>query len=194
VIIFKLYNTDGRLAWAIIVPGRYRLNAVPGESAHDEAGPAAAPPSVAFAVSRLGYEIGGQLAGALKPLGIEPRHFGLLRALAMSDGQSQRAIGDSLNLHPNRMVALVDELERKRLVRRRPHPTDRRAHAVVLTASGRRLLDQAFQLAIGIEQELCADLQPAERDQLLRLLARLRAGDPEHPGVHPGLSSTQTSG
>jgi DNA-binding MarR family transcriptional regulator len=63
----------------------------------------------------------------------------------------------------------------------------------VLTASGRRLLDQAFQLAIGIEQELCADLQPAERDQLLRLLARLRTGDPEHPGVHPGLSRTPTA-
>jgi DNA-binding MarR family transcriptional regulator len=72
------------------------------------------------------------------------------------------------------MVALVGELERKRLVRRRPHPTDRRPHAVVLTPSGRRLLDQALQLVIGIEQELCADLQPVERDELLRLLARLR--------------------
>lgn len=166
---------------------------MPGESAQDKPGPAAAPPSVAFAVSRLGYEVGDRLAGALKPLNIEPRHFGLLRALAMSDGQSQRAIGNSLNLHPNRMVALVDELERKRLVRRRPHPTDRRAHAVVLTASGRRLLGQALQLAVGIEQELCADLQPGERDQLLQLLARLGTGDPEHPGVHPGLSRTPTT-
>lgn len=165
---------------------------MPGGSGHDAPRAAEAPPSVAFAVSRLGYEVGGQLAARLKPLGIEPRHFGLLRALAMSDGQSQRAIGDSLNLHPNRMVALVDELERKRLVRRGPHPTDRRAHALVLTASGRRLLDQALQLAISIEQELCADLQPAERDQLLQLLARLRTGDPEHPGVHPGLSGTPT--
>lgn len=166
---------------------------MPGQSGHDEPGPASAPPSVAFAVSRLGYEVGDRLADALKPLGIEPRDFGLLRALAMSDGQSQRAIGNSLNLHPNRMVALVDELERKRLVRRRPHPTDRRAHAVVLTPSGRRLLDQAIQLAIGIEQELCADLQPAERDDLLRLLARLRTRDPEHLGVHPGLSGTSAT-
>lgn len=134
--------------------------------------------------------MGDRLTAELKPLGIEPRHFGLLRAVARSDGQTQRAIGDSLNLHPNRMVALVDELERKRLVRRRRHPTDRRAHALVLTTSGRRLLDQAIHLAIGIEQDLCADLRPAERTQLLGMLARLRAGDPEHPGVHPGLSRT----
>lgn len=166
---------------------------MPGESPQDKPGPAAAPPSVAFAVSRLGYEVSDRLAVALKPLRIEPRHFGLLRVVAMSDGQSQRAIGNSLNLHPNRMVALVDELERKRLVRRQPHPTDRRAHAVVLTASGRRLLDQALQLAIGIERELCAGLQPDERDQLLHLLARLRTSDPEHPGVHPGLSAAPTT-
>lgn len=173
-----------------MVSGRYKLCVVPGESDHREARAPAAPPSVAFAVSKLGFEVGGELAARLKPLGIEPRHFGLLRALATADGQSQRAIGDSLNLHPNRMVALVDELERRRLVRRHRHPTDRRAHAVVLTAGGRRLLDQALQLAIGIEQELCADLEPAERDQLLRLLSRLRTGDTGHPSVHPGLSGT----
>lgn len=191
MIILKRYNNlRAWLALAATVPGRYKLYVVPGESGHNAVRPADAPPSVAFAVSRLGYQVSGQLAARLRPLGIEPRHFGLLRALATSDGQSQRAIGDSLNLHPNRIVALVDELERQRLVRRRTHPTDRRAHALILTASGRQLLDQALQIAIGIEQELCAELQPAERDHLLRLLARLRIGDSEHPGIHPGLSGT----
>ena len=100
--------------------------------------PAAAPPSVAFLVSRLGLEVGTRLAKDLSPLGIEPRHFGLLRTLAMSEGQSQRAIGQALDIHPNRMVALVDDLERLRLVQRRPHPTDRRAYALVLTDKGKR--------------------------------------------------------
>ncbi len=150
--------------------------------------PAAAPPSVAFVVSRLGFAVGGQLADALKPLGIEPRHFGLLRALAMTKGQSQKAIATTLNLHPNRMVALVDELESKKLVRRRPHPSDRRAHTVVLTPAGEQLLQEAFRLAIGIETALCADLDRDERQQLLHLLSKLRAGDTDHPGVHPGLA------
>lgn len=194
MIIINLYNNSAELALTASVPGRYKLCVVPGESSHDATRAVEAPPSVAFAVSRLGYEVSGQLAARLKPLGIEPPHFGLLRALATSDGQTQRAIGDSLNLHPNRMVALVDELERKGLVQRRRHPTDRRAHAVVLTTSGRRLLGQALQLAIGIEQELCADLQAPERDHLLRLLARLRLGDSRLPGVHPGLSATPPTG
>jgi DNA-binding MarR family transcriptional regulator len=152
------------------------------------ANPSAAPPSVGFVVSRLGFEVANQLALALAPLGIEPRHFGLLRALAATDGQSQREIAATLGLHPNRMVALVDELEDRRLVRRQPHPSDRRAHTVVLTPAGRKLLDKALEAAIGIEKALCAGLDSAERHQLLHLLSRLRAGDTQHPGVHPGLA------
>jgi DNA-binding MarR family transcriptional regulator len=144
--------------------------------------PVGDPPSVAFLVSRLGFQVSADLAGALTPLGIEPRHFGLLRVLAASEGQTQRAIGQALGLHPNRVVSLVDELEQQDLVHRGRHPSDRRAHALSLTGKGRRVLNDAFQAAFSIEEELCADLQPAERDQLLDLLARLRPTGSGHPG------------
>lgn len=152
----------------------------------------AAPPSVAFLVSRLGFEVGNRLTEGLAPLGIEPRHFGLLRALAISEGQSQRAIGQALDIHPNRMVGLVDDLERLRLVQRRPHPTDRRAYSLVLTAKGRRVLQKAFEVAFDIEDALCAGLQPAERSELLALLGKLRPLYPGRQGVHPGLSGPST--
>ena len=159
------------------------------ESAPDRTvGPVAAPPSVAFLVSKLGFEVGNRLAEGLAPLGIEPRHFGLLRTLAASEGQSQRAIGQALDIHPNRMVALVDDLERLRLVQRRPHPTDRRAYALVLTTKGRRVLEKAFEVAFTIENALCVDLEPSQRDQLLALLGKLRPLYPGRPGVHQGLS------
>jgi DNA-binding MarR family transcriptional regulator len=148
-----------------------------------------APPSVAFLVSRLGYEVSGQLSAGLAPLGIEPRDFGLLRAIAQTEGESQRAIGQALNIPPSRMVTLIDDLERRRLVRRRPHPNDRRAHALYLTQAGKRLLGKALEVAIGVEAALCADLAPAERDQLLGLLARLAHSGAAPPGVHPGLAT-----
>ena len=138
-------------------------------------------------MSRLGFQVGDRLAEGLAPLGIEPRHFGLLRALAINEGQSQRAIGEALDIHPNRMVALVDDLERLRLVQRRPHPTDRRAYALALTAKGRRTLQKAFEIALDIEDTLCAGLAPAERSELLALLGKLHPLYAGPPGVHPGL-------
>ena len=153
----------------------------------------AAPPSVGFFVARLGYIVSSQLSEALKPLGIEPHHFGVMRALSVNSGETQKAIAASLFIHPNRMVALIDELEARKLARRLPHPSDRRAHTVMLTPSGENLLHQAFRIALGIEAELCADLKPEERGHLLSLLSRLRSGDPAHAGVHPGLAGPNDS-
>ena len=82
------------------------------------------------------------------------------------------------------MVALVDALEARELLERRPSPSDRRAHALHLTEAGRRLLGQATQVAAGLEGELTEDLSAAERTQLIELLDRVaqRLGIP--PGVH----------
>jgi DNA-binding MarR family transcriptional regulator len=146
------------------------------------------PPSVAFLVSRLGYEVSSQLTAGLAPLGIEPRDFGLLRAIAQTEGESQRAIGQSLNIPPSRMVTLIDDLESRRLVRRRPHPSDRRAHALYLTPAGKRLLGKATAVAMEVETVLCAGLVAAEREQLLSLLGRLAAGSAPR-GVHPALAT-----
>jgi DNA-binding MarR family transcriptional regulator len=148
-----------------------------------------APPSVAAAVARLGSEVGDALANRLAPLAVEPREFRLLRALAGAEGASQRALGTTLGIHPNRMVSLVDDLEGRSLVRRKSHPSDRRAHALTLTAKGTRLLDKASAAANSVETDLCAGLQPAERDRLLALLSRLRSADAEAPAAQPGVSS-----
>jgi hypothetical protein len=82
----------------------------------------------------------------------------------------------------------VDDLENLGLVQRRPHPRDRRAHALMLTPEGTSVLQKAFQVALDVENALCADLDPDERAQILGLLGKLRHHDTSRPGVHPGLS------
>ncbi|HEV3266275.1 MAG TPA: MarR family winged helix-turn-helix transcriptional regulator [Acidimicrobiales bacterium] len=151
-------------------------------------GPSEAPPSVAFSVSRLGFEVSRALADGLKPLGIDPQHFGLLRALLFSEGESQRAIGDSLGIPPNRMVALVDDLEGLGAVKRAKHPTDRRAYALFLTPKGKKLFEGAFEVALSLEERLCENISKSDREQLLDLLGQLNSLTDVPGGVHPGLS------
>jgi DNA-binding MarR family transcriptional regulator len=158
------------------------------------ADPAQTSPSVVFLLSRLGHQASSEMGRALGGLGLEPRQFGLLRLLASCRGDSQRALGAMLRITPNRMVALVDGLESKGLIERRPHPDDRRAYTVTLTEKGAATLDQAFHAAFGVEAEVCASLEPAECEQLLRLLRKLAAAADERtgglPDVHPGLLET----
>jgi len=148
----------------------------------------AIPPSVGFLLSRLGFSVSLALAQGLKPLGIEPQHFGLLRAMLLTEGQSQRAIGDSLGIPANRMVVLVDDLEARGAVKRAKHPSDRRAYSLSMTSKGRTLFEQAVEVAIAVEQRLCEGLSDADRKQLLELLGRLQNLSDAPPGVHPGLT------
>jgi DNA-binding MarR family transcriptional regulator len=147
---------------------------------------ASTPPfrSVGFTVSTLGYEVSRRFREALHPLGIEPRDFALLRAIAADEGRSQQAVGDGLKIAPSRMVAFVDQLESRGLVERRQNADDRRARALHLTDAGHDLLARAFVRARENELDLCAGLTEADRSQLLDLLARvaLRLGLPS--GVH----------
>ena len=56
---------------------------------------------------------------------------------------------------------------------RRAHPGDRRKHAVHLTASGRRTLHEARQVAIEMAKEMFAPLSAREVETLRRLLRKL---------------------
>lgn len=151
--------------------------------------PSVPPPSVAFTLSRLGFAVSQAFAHGLQPLGIEPQHFGLLRILLFAGGESQRAIGTSLGIPPNRMVALVDDLESRGAVKRDRHPTDRRAYALSLTQEGRALFDRAFEVARSVEGHLCADLSGDDKQQLFDLLGRLDSLTDAPDGVHPGLAT-----
>ena len=126
-----------------------------------------------FLLVQLGFHIARTFKERLAPLGLEPRHFGMLTRLAANEGKSQQAIGELIGLNPTRMVFLVDELEQRGLVERRRNPADRRSYALYLTEPGRAKLREAQQAGSGDDHQLGASLTGAQRKQLTALLRRL---------------------
>ena len=148
--------------------------------------------SVGFLLSQLGAANARWFHDTLVPVGLEPRQFAILRFVAQDEGRSQQALGEALGIAPSRMVALIDELEERGLVERRANPTDRRARALFVTAGGRRLLTAAMKRALAHEAELCAPLEPGEREALIEMLQRVAAGQGLIPGVHPELRTGES--
>lgn len=143
--------------------------------------------SVGFLLSQLGSANARWFHETLVPVGLEPRQFAILRFVSQEEGLSQQALGDALEIAPSRMVALIDELEERGLVERRPNPSDRRARALYVTREGRRLLAAAMKRALAHEAQLCGPLTADEREALIEMLQRLAAGQGLLPGVHPEL-------
>lgn len=149
--------------------------------------PERAPRSVGFLLSQLGFFAAGNFAEALKPVGISPPEFLLLRFVDAKAGQAQNALAERLAVPPSRMVALVDSLEERGLIERRTDAKDRRVRTLHLTDQGMACLGKASEVALDYERDLCAPLEEGERDALIDLLQKLAAGQTDLGGVHPGL-------
>lgn len=143
---------------------------------------------IPFLLAQLGSYLADDFQHRLAPIGMEPRTYAVLMALAADDGQSQRELSERLGIHRNAMVTVIDALERRGLVKRLPHPEDRRAVAVTLTNKARRLLPTLDEQGRALEADISAPLSSDERDALRQLLQRIAAEAGLIPGVHPHLA------
>jgi DNA-binding MarR family transcriptional regulator len=143
---------------------------------------------IPFLLSQLGVYLADDFVHRLQPLGVEPRTYAVLMTLFANDGQSQRELSQRLGIHRNVMVSVIDNLEAKGLVERLPHPTDRRAFAVTMTAQARRLLPTLDAEGRAQEDQLAAPLSADERLALLHQLQKISAALGLIPGVHPKLA------
>lgn len=140
-----------------------------------------------FLISRVGQLAQRRFAERMETLGLTPRMWGALNVLDAEGAITQHALCRGVGMDPSSMVATLDELEAKGMVQRRQHPTDRRAHALHLTAKGRKTLLAGRELARSSQEELLAPLSAPERAELHDLLLRVAmagdglAGPPEDP-------------
>jgi len=112
-------------------------------------------------------------AKALENLGLRPPHFGVMRLIAAEQGLTQQQLAERSLIDPSSMVAIVDELEELGYALRRPHPGDRRKHAIHLTTEGKRMLARAQAVANETAKEILAPLDSGEVQQLRGLLRKL---------------------
>jgi DNA-binding MarR family transcriptional regulator len=122
-----------------------------------------------------------QTAAALGSIGLTTALFSLLNFLLARGAAIQQEIGTAIGIDPSTMVTLIDELERGGLAKRRPHPSDRRAREVVITAKGRRTVDRGRALAREVEDSILQGLEAEERKQLIKLLRKALSSAPPQP-------------
>jgi DNA-binding MarR family transcriptional regulator len=90
---------------------------------------------------------------------------------------SMRELADALEIDPPNATALVDELERPGLVRRKPHPTDRRAKIVEATSRGKALARRADAI-LSTPPEALLSLGEKDLRTLSRILSRPAGSTP----------------
>lgn len=130
-------------------------------------------------ISRIALHIARHQEEVFGRFGLNRGDVGVLSALRFAGPSQQLSptqLFKGLMISSAGITSRLDRLEKRGLVRRERHPSDRRGVLVELTDEGRRVLDEAVRANTEAERELIAGLEPAEARELSTLLRKMLTG------------------
>lgn len=101
----------------------------------------------------------------LKGYDLTVEQLQLLKQLAANNGRTQSDLCEISGKSPANITRILDRLEKKRRIVRRPNPEDRRSSLVFLTPEGERLRAEVVNLFDGLRAELVQGI-PDDRQQV----------------------------
>lgn len=116
-------------------------------------------------------------ADSIGDLDVTPGLFGVLVIIDANPGLKQSELARAAHLDRSTVVSIIDNLERRGLVERRPAQNDRRSNALFLTGPGTTLLKTLKQRVAEHEKRLVKHLSDDEHAGLLAVLKKIF---PEH--------------
>ena len=111
---------------------------------------------------------------ALKPIGLTRSQWWVLAFLSRSDGMSQVALADELDLGKVALGQLIDRLEKTGFVSRRPDEEDRRVKRVYLTKRSHALIARIRDHVSATEKEILEKIEPADLKATVRALRGMK--------------------
>jgi DNA-binding MarR family transcriptional regulator len=105
--------------------------------------------------------------------GLTPPQHGVLMAVAKHEGISQSELARLLGFDRATVGQVVAGLVARELLRRSASATDRRNHALALTAQGENLIRHASGAMQRTSQRLLSPFTRSEREVFMKLLTRL---------------------
>ncbi len=107
----------------------------------------------------------------IKSWGLTPAQFDVIATLGNTEGMTFRELGERTLIYKTTLTSVVDRLQERGLVERRPSTTDRRSTLAVLTAQGDALFQEAFQ---DHTEHLRRRLERLSEDEMEEAITQLR--------------------
>jgi DNA-binding MarR family transcriptional regulator len=131
------------------------------------------PELVGYHLRRAQVAVFQDFAREMAAFSVTPGQFGVLQVIAANSGLSQSELAKAIGVDRSTVVAVIDRLEDQDLVVRAPSPTDRRSHALQLSQTGARLVEDLAARVRRHEDRIAASLSARERSRLIELLKKI---------------------
>ena len=125
---------------------------------------------------RVTHRLLADLDRRLEPLGLTAGEVNALACMREGEPRALRDLVEATGQRASTLTGVVDRLERRGLVARQPHPTDRRAFQVAPTPDGRRAI---ARVAAAFED--LGEALPGETAQMLAAVAAVLDAEASPP-------------
>lgn len=132
-----------------------------------------------YLLARTGSAARQRWARMLADRGLTPHHYGMLMTLDERGPSGQQRLSELIGIDPRNAVPVVDGLAERGLLTRELDPGDRRRRVLTLTEAGRDMVHELTETGAEIEAEFLRALDPADQQELHRMLLALLASSTE---------------
>lgn len=126
-------------------------------------------------INRIRVELVDALDRELAPFDISAPQLFVLSSVANREADSAAGLCKSISYDPGAMTRMIDRLQQKGLVRRVPHPDDRRAMNLELTVAGKALFPQLVTAKDRVQAQFLRGFSKDDTQSLESLLRRMLA-------------------
>jgi MarR family transcriptional regulator for hemolysin len=130
--------------------------------------------SFGFVLHETARLFGKRFDQRAKALGLTRAQIQLLAYLLYHEGINQARLADMLEMEAISLARLIDRMEQAGWVERRPDPKDRRAWLLFVTEKLKPVFAKMVEIGKEVRAEALAGLSPAESEQAMALLLRVR--------------------
>lgn len=124
-------------------------------------------------LSRAFESIKKRVEEDIKCLGLNPTEFAVLELIYSKGDQPIQKIGEKVLIASSSITYVVDKLEKKKLLERKPCPNDRRVTYATITTAGTDLMDDVFPKHKQAIQEIFGGLDTNEKEVMITQLKKL---------------------
>jgi DNA-binding MarR family transcriptional regulator len=126
-----------------------------------------------YSLKKANQLIRNRLDAGLKDLGLTTPQYSLLNELELSPGLSNAGLARKCFVTAQTMNVILLDLEKKKLVIRAGHPTNRKEKTTSLSHAGIDLVLQARGIVEDVETSLYQRLNGDEKNTLISILAKI---------------------
>lgn len=109
----------------------------------------------------------------IKSIGLNPTEFAVLELIYSKGDHPIQKIGEKVLIASSSITYVVDKLEKKNLLTRKPCPNDRRVTYASITEAGTAFMNDIFPKHRAAIHKICAGLDADEKKMLIELMKKL---------------------